>query len=844
MSLTKYRHKRNFTQTPEPRGKRHNGTSRRRFVVQKHAARRLHYDFRLELEGVLKSWAVPKGPSLDPAVRALAVEVEDHPMEYGSFEGVIPAGQYGGGTVMLWDRGHWESDGDALRGYQQGKLRFRLEGEKLHGSWTLSRMSGKASEGGKNWLLIKRNDEFAHPADEYDLLTAEPNSIATGRPLDQIAAEEGDEPDKAVEQAEEPAFTLPDAKLDEVSGAEKRSFPKISKPQLPTLVETPPAGDQWLHELKLDGYRILVEFREGKVRLVTRNGNDWTDRFPAIAAELQELPMDSALFDGEVVVLRRDGTTDFQALQNSLRGDADEQLLYFVFDLLYLNGYDLRQVPLRERKALLRGLIADGAATLRYSGHIQGQGEQILTQVCQAAAEGIVSKRADSVYHGGRSRSWLKVKCLHRQEFVVGGYTDPSGSRQFFGSLLLGYYNAQRQLVYCGKVGTGFNSQSLSEIAVLLRELRSKQSPFEVPPARSESAGAHWLAPRLVVEVQFSEWTGDGRLRHPSFQGLREDKEPHAVGKERPKAMNGASTTRNPQAAEVAGVTLTNPERVLYAEQGITKRMLAEYYESIADWVLPQLVGRPLSIVRCPQGQQAQCFFQKHVNESVPAGLEGIEVEEDSGPARYLAIDDLAGLITLVQLGVLEIHPWGCRGDLVERPDRIVIDLDPSEEVAWDRVVAAAWSLRELFDDLKLASFVRTTGGKGLHVVVPIARRSSWEEVKQFAHDVADYLVRQAPEKFVATSSKAKRRGKIYVDYLRNSRGATAIASYSTRARPGAPVATPLVWEELTAKLDPAEFNLNTVPRRLRKAGSRAWEEIDRVKQALTKAMRAKIAAL
>jgi len=849
--------------TPEPGAKQRRTETGRSFVVQKHAATRLHYDFRLEHNGVLLSWAVPKGPSLDPTEKSLAVQVEDHPVDYGSFEGTIPQGQYGGGTVLLWDRGTWEPRGDVDEGLRSGKLKFVLHGEKLRGGWTLVRMRGKEEDDGKNWLLIKERDEEARPHSEGDVREERPESVATARSLEEIAAANDrvweSKPRKATarsriarkaaavkaREGSKPAGRL---KAADLPGAVKAAFPELPTPQLATLVKEAPAGDEWVHEVKYDGYRIMALCQKGRVRLITRRGNDWTDRFKTVAAGVHELEVESAVLDGEVVVLDERGRSSFQALQNVLKGvKKSTRLLYFVFDLVYLDGYDLSRSPLLERKRLLAQVLERAAGTpLRYSEHIQGHGEQVMSQACDSSLEGIISKRANSLYTPRRTKAWLKVKCGNRQEFVIGGYTDPSGSREHFGALLLGTFDAKGEFIYCGRVGTGFDSRLLASLKKRMRAYEADGPAFKNPPRGAEARGVHWLKPVLVCEVQFSEWTDEGILRHPSFQGLREDKEAREVVREDAKIVLDddksdrvarASQRPKPDDGTVAGVKLTNPQRVQYPELGITKLELARYYEAVAEWVLPHLVHRPLSLVRCPQGREKHCFYQKHLTDTLPASVHGVPIREKKGVEEYVAIENLTGLVGLVQLGVLEFHPWGCREDDVEHPDRLIIDLDPGPGVEWGGVVEGARLVRERLEDLGLESFVKTTGGKGLHVVLPIQRRTEWEEAKAFAKAIADGIVRDHPGEYLAVMTKAKRQGRIFVDYLRNGRGATAIAPYSTRAREGAPVAVPLSWEELDERLLPRMFDVRTVPARLAKLKRDPWERMGKVRQSLTAAV-------
>jgi bifunctional non-homologous end joining protein LigD len=875
MSLKEYKRKRDFHKTPEPVGGESNPASGLRFVIQKHAASRLHYDFRLEHNGTLKSWAIPKGPSLDPTVKSLAVQVEDHPIDYASFEGLIPQGEYGGGTVMVWDQGTWEPEVDPEKGLKQGKLKFRLHGTKLNGSWAIVRMGGRAGDGGKNWLLIKHRDEESKPAAKFDVLKREPKSVLSGRDMEMIASDadaiwssNGKSAGKAKAKSptEKRATKTPSRKptdVAKVTGAKEAPFPESFTPQLATLASRVPDGDGWLHELKFDGYRILALF-EGrkKVRLITRKGNDWTTRFQTVADALAKLKLRNTILDGEVVSLDQHGVSNFQQLQNSIKSGDTASLAYYVFDVPYLGGYDVTQAPLVERKEVLAGFLLSAnpknAGVVRYSDHIQGQGESVLQHACRSAMEGIIAKRADCAYHQFRSPDWLKVKCLKQQEFVIGGYSKPEGSRVGFGALLLGYYD-NGELKYAGRVGTGFTSQSLKQIASELKKRRTDEPSYEKPPTGSERRGVTWVKPELVGEVEFTEWTTDGRLRHPSFQGLREDKPAKEVIREMPKSppkrvnetgRNGRAPAKSknsrPSAKRaeaettIAGVRLTHPDRVLYPDDGFTKRDLAEYYEGIADWILPYVVERPLTLVRCPGGHTGECFFQKHITGTLPGTLHGVPIKEKGKKEEYIGIDDTAGLISLVQMGTLELHPWPAREDNVERPDYLVFDLDPGEGTTWKDVIRGAVEMRELLEGVGLSTFLRTSGGKGLHVVVPIDRRTTWDDFKQFAKSVADRMTRDAPDRYIATMSKAKRHGKTFIDYLRNQRGATAIASYSTRRRKGAPVAVPIAWDELSAKTRPDMFNIKNLPKRLDKLKKDPWADFFKVRQSITAKIQAK----
>ena len=793
--LEQYRRKRDFERTPEPEGDRRGVGERDEgvFVVHEHHARNLHYDLRLEHDGVLQSWAVPKGPSREKGEKRLAIRVEDHPLEYGDFEGVIPEGEYGGGTIMLWDRGTWHPTRRT-----RGRIDFELRGSKLRGTWTLTRMRED-----DQWLLIKRGEDGGPPSVPDD------RSVATGRTVEQIAR--GDLPRR-------PA----------IEGARQGPLPRDPRPQLATRVDRPSSGDGWLHEIKFDGYRILARVDEDSVRLISRNGKDWTDRFPEIARRLADLP--PALLDGEMVALTSDGTSSFRRLQEALATRRTGDLVYHVFDLLHLDGLDLRPVALRDRKRALADLITPIADPhVRYTDHLQGRGPEFFERACRLGLEGVVSKRAEAEYRPGRHRGWTKAKCVRDDEFVVGGYTRPSGARRHFGALLLGTHDEEGRLRYAGKVGTGFGEAQLRSLGERLHELERGRSPFIDPPS---ARGVRWVEPELVVRVEFTEWTREGRLRHPVFQGLREDKDP---GEVRAVPTNAAQdTTDGGSDDRVAGVRLTHPERVLFPEQGATKLALARYYEEIADWILPHLAGRPLVLLRCPQGHGAECFFQKHPGPAVAKSIPRVTIAEKDGDARYVVVEELRDLIGLVQTGALEFHVWGSRADDVERPERIVLDLDPGEAVAWSTVIDTARALRDRMGDLGFESFVRTTGGKGLHVVVPLRPHAEWSEVKDFARAVCEAHARDDPGHTTTNMSKEKRHGRIFLDYLRNGRGATAIAPYSTRARAGAPVAVPVRWDELNDAMRGDRYHLDNVRRRLAALSGDPWQEFEEARRPLT----------
>lgn len=889
MGLELYRQKRNFKTTPEPAGRVRRSRSREpAFVIQKHAASRLHYDFRLELNGVLLSWAVPKGPSLDPHDKRLAMHVEDHPIEYGDFEGVIPPRQYGSGTVLLWDRGTWQPQGDAEAGYRQGRLKFELHGEKLHGGWMLVKSHGGKYGGEQSWLLIKENDEYARSGADANVVETEPDSVASGRSLEGIAAD----PDRIWHSGRSVAENVRTGRVrvkklalspGKIDGARKAALPESIDPELAALVDTAPRGPDWLHEIKYDGYRMLCRVEDGKCRIVSRNGKEWTDAFRGIADAVARLPLQSAWIDGEIIVMDEHGRTSFQALQNVLAEASAAKPIYYAFDLPYLNGYDLCDATLVARKAMLRKIVGEGPV-IRFSDHVEGGGAAFFSEACKLGLEGIVSKRADSPYRAARGRDWQKVKCGMRQEFVIGGYTDPQGSRAGFGALLLGVYDGS-DLRYCGKVGTGFNDATLKALAAELRKRTIDKPPFVNPPTGAEGRRAHWVIPELVGEVAFTEWTRDATLRHPSFQGLREDKRARDVVREQPVHAAGAGVASEPgeskapdkarkagaraRAAvqsrtnaappgksaakrsasrggndardEIAGVAISNGAKLLYPEAGITKLDLARYYETVGDLLVPHLRDRPLTLVRCPNGWDKPCFYQKHATESVSAYIGRIDIRDSGGLQPYMMANNTRAVVALLQMGVLELHPWGSRAPKLGYPDRLVFDFDPDESLGWDKLVDAVTVLRKLLDTLGLEAFLKTTGGKGLHVVIPVQPTRTWDDARAFCSGVAELLVRTFPDRFTSKISKARREGRIFVDYLRNAEGATAVAPYSARAKARAPVAMPIDWVALTSDLRFDHFNVRNVPALLAKRERDPWDRMPRVRQVLTAAMLAQV---
>lgn len=846
--LRQYARKRNFGVTSEPAAhvEARKGHS---FVIQKHAASHLHYDFRLELDGVLKSWAVPKGPCLDPRVKRLAVEVEDHPVSYGTFEGTIPQGEYGGGSVLVWDRGVWEPDGDPHKGLAKGRLRFTLHGEKLGGIWNLVRTRASGSK--PQWLLIKHGDEAARPEEEYDIERERPESVITGVEIEQVAGLTDKKgrlkaalvPKKAARKvqksAPQKAAAKPVKAVAEEDAAEgehaaegEDPLPDFVSPQLALLTSEPPADSSYVHEIKFDGYRILsrLEYRENTplVNLLTRNGNDWTDTFPSLAEAVASLNVETALLDGEIVVEDEQGRSNFQRLQNALSGESSETLHYYVFDLLHLNGHDLRDQPLLVRKQLLATLLDyNPHPLLRYSEHWTGDAHKLLKELCKKGMEGIVCKDGSMPYESTRSGSWLKVKCTNRQEFVIVGYTNPRGTRQHLGALLLAAHDADGQLRYVGRVGTGMGQKMLHQLKEKLDALKTDKPPVALPERARDIT---WVRPRLVAEIEFSHFTDDMILRHAAFQGLRADKPAEQVMLEVPRdPAAGTLPTRvkkqaQRDAADLQGVTLTHPDKILFTPNGPTKQELADYYAQVAPRMWPYIEGHPLVLLRCPNGQDKQCFFQKHiVNNSDEPGIAGIEITEKSDSQQYRYLKSPLGLQTLVQLGALELHVWGSRIADLEHPVELVFDLDPDPSVSWKRVIEGTELVRALLQKLGLRSFLKLSGGKGVHLHVPIAPRYGWEDAKSFCHAVARQLAEEHPELFTAELMKKERVGKIFVDYLRNGRGATYIAPFSARARAGAPIAVPISWTELKPSVRPDAYSVRTLGKYLKDHPRDPW---------------------
>jgi bifunctional non-homologous end joining protein LigD len=854
MALDIYRKKRRFGVTSEPRGRvvRDKGNA---FVIQKHAATRLHYDLRLELDGVMKSWAVTRGPSLVAGDKRLAVEVEDHPIDYNAFEGTIPKGEYGGGTVMIWDRGTWTPEQDPHYGLKKGHLDFTLHGEKLGGHWHLVRLRGRPGEKRNNWLLIKATDEAARAADDPDILEEMPDSVISGRTIEEIAAGKGRQrvwhSSKSVGENVKAGATRGGKRPAKALRAKQPSagdpLPDFVQPSLASSRDKVPSGGDWVHEIKFDGYRTQARLERGKVKLLTRKGLDWSARFPNIAKDVARLAADTALIDGEIVVENSRGVSDFSMLQAALsRGDRDA-FVYYVFDLLHLDGQDLSRRPLRERKAALRELLDESKqlGAIRYSEHFTENGTDVWEQACRMHLEGIISKRASAPYRPGRSDNFIKIKCANAQELVVGGYAPSTVLPKSIGALAVGYYR-DGKLIYAGRVGTGYSRATARDLWKRLNPLEIAKPPFdEIPRTEARSRDLRWVKPDTVIETHFRGWTGDGMVRQAAFKGVREDKPAKEVVREAPTVQN-APAARKPRAAERqaamaasartpvktarSDVRFTHPDRVYWPDAGVTKQDLADYYRSVWDWMAPQIVNYPLSLLRCPDGIQGQCFFQKHAS----AGLDDERLRSviDGKGRQVIAVKDLDGLLSLVQAGVLELHVRGSTIDHLDRCHRIIFDIDPGDGVRWSDIVRAAREVRDRLAAIDLECFVKLTGGKGVHVVLPVAP-VDWETTKTFTQAFAQAMAADDPKRYVATMTKSIRKGRIFIDYLRNSLEQTAVAAYSTRARDGAPVSAPVTWEELGRVKSANQYTLRNLGRRLGSLKSDPWADIGRVKQKL-----------
>ena len=950
--LDPYHRKRRFDETPEPSGKPARKAAAGKmpsrkpahalaYVIQEHDARRLHYDFRLELDGTLKSWAVPKGPSLDPSVKRLAVHVEDHPLEYGSFEGEIPPGNYGAGSVIVWDRGTWEPDGGAAHAreaYRAGKLKFSLMGDKLHGGWMLVRSHMRGSGDKEQWLLIKERDEAARNEADFDVLAERPGSVLDGAAARRVgnAGKGAARKTAAKRVAEKPAATKlaaskPAARSSKtaasktapkttsrtrsanpkktdivanrsaeslrtlaaspaIEGAKKAALPATFKPQLATLVESAPPGDEWSYEIKFDGYRVLVRIdrrvAKNPVQIYTRAGNDWSAKFSKQVGALAQLELDSGWLDGEAVVLDHNDVPNFQALQNAFDANRPQDIVIYLFDLPFLNGYDLRGVPLVQRRAILHALL-EGAdnRVLRFSEDFDFSADDLLKSACDMALEGIIGKRRDSRYTSGRSAAWIKLKCRRRQEFVIGGYTEPAGSRAAFGALLLGVYDAEGKLRYAGRVGTGFDAALLRAVKKELDAREQSRMPFAETPRERSRTPVHWVKPELVCECNFAEWTDERIVRQASFVSLRHDKPARQIVRETPReggdvqhhpsersteapakirAAKGpatkASASRAPAVDEpaaahaararatekgastetVAGVRISHPDRVIDKQTGTRKIDLVKYYESIEAWLLPHLHDRPVSLVRAPDGIGGELFFQKHSQKlSIPNVTQHPGL--DAGHPPLITIDTVKALIGAAQMGTIELHTWNALVSNIEKPDRVVFDLDPDPALGWDKMIEAAQLTRTLLEELGLASFCKTSGGKGLHVVVPLAKQAGWDEVKTFSQAVAQHMAATLPKHFAAKMGPQNRKRKIFVDYLRNSRGSSTVVAFSARARPGLGVSVPLGWDELDGTTGGDQWTVANLHERLESLHEDPWSAYAKTRQRITAAMKKRL---
>jgi bifunctional non-homologous end joining protein LigD len=855
-NLDDYNRMRDFSATSEPAAVKRTGRKTAQahalqFCIQKHDASHLHYDFRLELDGALKSWAVPKGPSLDPKVKRLAVHVEDHPLEYATFEGNIPEGHYGAGDVIVWDRGVWIPQDDPAEAYAKGRLKFELQGEKLGGLWNLVRthMPGKKEQ----WFLIKHQDGAARSQNDYDVLVAEPDSVLSDRTLISKQPKAASKP----KPIKKPKASLAKVQSPRLTGARKAKIPDQIKPELATLVEKVPEG-AWSYEIKFDGYRVMARIDHDQIKLITRNGHDWTHKLPKQAEALAALGLESAWLDGEMVVADEQGVPDFQALQNAFDSGRSGNIVYYLFDLPYLNGVDLREVPVEERRAALATVLKPSDdRLLRFSESFAEEPQALLNSACQIRMEGLIGKRLGSAYVSRRSGDWIKLKCKHRQEFVIVGFTEPKGSRSAFGALLLGLHDRDSgELRYAGKVGTGFNEATLRSIHQQLKPLKTKKPAVVNPPSGFEAKDVHWLKPTLLAEVAFAEMTKEGAVRHAVFHGLRDDKPAEDITEERPTAVK-TSSAKKTSTAKPAAVTrkvdpapsqigldegkvrITHPDRVIDASSGTNKVQLAQYYASVAEWILPELKDRPVALVRAPDGIAGELFFQKNAERLAIPCMTTLDKALTGQP--IMIINNAEALIGAVQMSTVELHTWNATSDNLDKPDRFVLDLDPDPALPWKRMVEATRLTLSVLDELGLKAFLKTSGGKGIHIVVPLTRKLGWDTVKDFSHAIVRHMATLLPERFSAVSGPKNRVGRIFIDYLRNGLGATTICAYAVRTREGLPVSVPIFREEVEELKGGNQWNVHNVHERLAKVGDAPWADLRKNRQAITAEMRRRI---
>lgn len=853
-SLKTYKAKRNFDVTSEPAEGGVPNEQELSFVIQKHWASRLHYDFRLELDGTMKSWAVPKGPSFDSRDKRMAVHVEDHPISYNTFEGTIPEKQYGAGKVIIWDKGTWIPLVDPRKGYRDGNLKFELRGHKLHGKWVLVRMkAGKyGNEKQEPWLLIKEKDEFVRPAAEYSVIDEMPDSVAKlgNKKIPAAKKTSADKTEKVIVKstkektgARRKSSKSPAGTTRMPEGVVKAKLPATFSPQLATLVDGPPIdADQWLYEIKFDGYRIVARIDGKDVKLITRNGNDWTDKLPKLAQALKELNLAPSWLDGEIIVIDDNGLPNFQLLQNAFDNSKTQKIIYYVFDLPFHDGHDLRDVSLVERRALLQALLEKAPSeVVRYSDTFEANGGDVVASACQIGLEGVIGKRKTSTYVSRRSADWIKLKCAQRQEFVIGGYTDPKGSRKGIGSLLLGVHDEEGNLLYAGNVGTGFNDKILAEVRAKLDALKSDKNPFSSETDINKKA--HWVKPTLLAEVSFGQWTDTGKIRHSVFHGLREDKKAKAIIREKPVSAQSVSKS-NPSATTAPelpsslpkSLKISHGDRVIDPSTGLTKIDLIRFYALVAPLMMPHLKGRPVSLVRAPEGITGQLFFQKHMDDP----LEGISLLDPALDPEHASLMEIAkplGLLSAAQMNVVEFHTWNAIKTAIDKPDRMTFDLDPGEGIEWKIMQESTLLMRSFLEQLGLRSFVKTSGGKGLHVVVPLKRRYDWDTIKDFSKSIVDHMAQTLPMRFVAKSGPKNRVGKIFIDYLRNGFGATTVAAWSVRSRPGLGVSVPLEWDEVDKLHSSSQWSVANIHTRLDK-GNTPWDDYEKSAQNVTQAMK------